>query len=667
MKSLRIGMLMCLMFFVGTSLARFVEVGGQVVMEAENYDSITPDADFPAITWQTWDQGTGPAAAVAGDASGGKYLHIENEANPSYDMVVGGEDAITKAARVSYNIEITTAGTYYLWARGVWPVDPGNTVWFSVDATAGHYATSQVSRDNTSNPRVWVWWSQAQDALPNTITLTPGSYTFSIHQRERRVNIDKLILTRTAPTGNPIAMTPALGPDETFVPDRGFAHTPVPVNGDNMVDSTAVTSVSWYSPLQDETGAVVGDPNIVSVNGYNVYFRTTEPNDATDTPKSTNQAGQSWTITPALAYDTTYYWRVDTSVTWDSNSFTGAGNTGIMKGVEWKFTTKPFYREATVKFDNVRTALTLLPAVLAPEVTLNTNPITSVTFTLLTDDFEYPAGANASVTNTTTNNQTPTATLTTDTVGKYKVKVAISDGITAAVEKIAEVMVYVDACAARKATAGWTVNYFDRDGDCLVDEATGDLSDFVLQWLDYTGMTQQMPYTKDGVLRTADIVIEAENVYDANNINYVSEPPLETTAGNPRIMTNDYASGGKNIGYTANTGGTFLAYQINVPTAGAYTVYVMNAFSGNSNGRSIAFGTVTPDGDPANDVINAYGSVILSNGTGTGGGPNYLTQYKLDSGTVTFTTAGPQIVRVTWVAGTGNGNADVDFIALKKN
>jgi hypothetical protein len=195
--------------------------------------------------------------------------------------------------------------------------------------------------------------------------------------------------------------------------------------------------------------------------------------------------------TPGLAYNSTYYWRVDTHVAWDSNSITG-NFTDVVQGRVWKFTTRPSYIAPTVTFNSVITTQPILPAALSATVTNNTETISSVTFTLQTADAMYPVGAIATLTNTTTNKQNPTATLSTDKAGTYKVKLAVFDGVTT-VEKLAEVVVYADACAAKKASpGGWTANYYDRNGNCLVQ-----MSDFAVlaqAWLDDTSLKAQATY-----------------------------------------------------------------------------------------------------------------------------------------------------------------------------
>jgi hypothetical protein len=269
---------------------------------------------------------------------------------------------------------------------------------------------------------------------------------------------------------------------------RGQAHTPVPVEfAAVFVPSTP--SISWYSPEQDKNGVVVDDPNL-TVTGYDVWLGTQEPNDVTGTPISTNQPGQSKTV--SLAYGSTYYWRIDTHVAWDSNSITG-NFTDLVKGRVWKFTTRPSYIAPTITtFNSVITTQPILPAALSATVANNTETISSVTFTLQTGDVFYPAGAIATLTNTTTNKQNPTATLTADKPGTYKVNLAVFDGVNT-VNKLAEVVIYTDACAAKKASpSGWTANYYDRNANCFVQ-----LSDFVplaVAWLNDTSLTAQMLY-----------------------------------------------------------------------------------------------------------------------------------------------------------------------------
>jgi len=431
------------------------------------------------------------------------------------------------------------------------------------------------------------------------------------------------------------------------VAQRGQAHTPVPTDWATLVDSTAVTSVSWYSPEQDENGAFKDDPNIVSVDGYKYLFGTAEPNEFTQ--PYTQTTAQNFPVT--LGYETTYKWRVDALVTWDSIAVTGKIN-DVIKGYVWKLTTKPFYTPPVLTFDGVVTLQSLLPAALSASVTGNTLPITSRTFTLLTGDVEYPAGAIAVLTDTTTNNLNPTATLTTDKAGKYKVKLVVSDGTTP-VEKIAEVLVYAstDDCAARKAAGGWDLirNYYDDNGNCKVT-----LVDFVplaRVWLNDTGIPSQQTYT--GAVNPYvpksifDARIEAESVSQTDP-NACSNYPITDATG---IRIADRAGaigGGKVLGWTVNGGvGEWAQYTINIPAAGTYDLHLYLGIPATAGG--LYFGTA------ANSTL--YGNVVIPVGTGVG---NYV--YQVYPGALTFTAAGPTVVRITW----NTQSSDLDWFTLVK-
>jgi hypothetical protein len=418
---------------------------------------------------------------------------------------------------------------------------------------------------------------------------------------------------------------------------RGQAHTPVPTDMATLIDPVTTTQVSWYSPEQDSSGAIKDDPNIVSVDGYKYWFGTVEPNEFTQTPITTT--AQNFPVT--LGYKTTYKWRVDTLVTWDSIAVTGKINDQI-KGYTWQFRTQ----DPTLIFNGVITTQSLLPAALSASVLGFANPITTATFTLLADDVEFPADANAILTNTTTNLQTPTATLNTDKAGKYKVKLVVTDGIDT-VEKIAEVLVYAgtDDCAAKKATGTWVKNYYDDNGSCDVD-----LNDFAVlarAWLNNTGYTTQQTYERAVSYVPQSIFnarIEAESVNQADP-NGCSNYPITDTNGIVIDIDPTAMGGGKNLGGTANG---FAQYTIIIPAAGTYDLHVYSQAS--SSGNVLSFGV---EGTPA-----LYGSVSGLPATGFAGNWHYT----VHPGALTFAAAGDTIVRITWNA----TSRDLDWFTLVK-
>jgi hypothetical protein len=357
-----------------------------------------------------------------------------------------------------------------------------------------------------------------------------------------------------------------------------------------------------------------------------------------------NTATQSYSV--SLIDGKAYDWKVDTRITWDSTLITGS-LTSVVPGRTWQFTTKSLYTVPSVTFNNVATILSLVPVNLSASVINNSKPITSVQFTLQTQDALYPTGAAAILTDMTVDKQTPTATLTTDKTGNYKVKLVVSDGIIN-VEKVMEVVVYpdADACAAMKA-AGWTANYYDRNSSCVVN-----LSDFVplaQAWLNNTGLLAQQTYTSTVFYFPKDIWdarIEAESVI-APDPNWISDYPITDGIG-IRVNADAAAMGGQTVlGYTGT--GSYAQYTINIPAAGTYDLHLNS--SAITAGGGLDFGTA--------DSQALYGSVTNLPGTGWS---NYF--YTVHPGALTFTSAGPTIVRITWTGTTAARN--LDWFALIK-
>ena len=181
-----------------------------------------------------------------------------------------------------------------------------------------------------------------------------------------------------------------------------------------------------------------------------------------------------------LEYYTTYYWQITT----DDGGAIEVSDT-------FSFTTVSAV-PVIAEFDNVRTALDLLPADLTSLVTDNDDNINGVSWTLLSDDFSYPAGAIASVTADSlfdfNSPLTTTASFTTDTSGWYVVQVGVTDGGGNSVTRNAAVQVFETTCELAIAQ-GEEFNEADVDENCDVDIA--DFAFIAEAWLDDINATSQ--------------------------------------------------------------------------------------------------------------------------------------------------------------------------------
>jgi hypothetical protein len=106
-----------------------------------------------------------------------------------------------------------------------------------------------------------------------------------------------------------------------------------------------------------------------------------------------------------------------------------------------------------------------------------------------------PDGAVASLQNANAANlYAPSVELVTNTAGTYKVRLTATDAANNMSERLAQVVVYADACAAAQAAPGWAgFNPMDFNQDCTVNLA--DLAAFSLQWLDDRGLAAQVTYS----------------------------------------------------------------------------------------------------------------------------------------------------------------------------
>jgi hypothetical protein len=196
--------------------ANYLEVGGSVVVEAEDYSAST------TVAGQSWQ------VLAAGDASGA-------EAMTTPDLGRSGA-ATTELPQLDYNIRFVTPGTYNVWVRGrsltgVPASGNSNSVHIGLDGT---FTTS----DNISNfQTTWSWYRSTLDGPTATVTVgSTGIHTLNIRMREDGFAVDKVYLT-TANVATPSGVGPAVSElsNPGFLEHGGF----VVFEAENYTDSIA--------------------------------------------------------------------------------------------------------------------------------------------------------------------------------------------------------------------------------------------------------------------------------------------------------------------------------------------------------------------------------------------------------------------------------------------
>ena len=169
----------------------FVETGGLVVVEAENYHERIDRSDHSWIENTDLDGFTGTAAMFA-DPDDGTQISTGNE---------------TTAPELVYDIDFSTTGDYFIWAR-VWADDGGdNSVHLGVDGAID--PLSRGARWNVTD--AWVWQELTRNTSSITYDIdTAGIHTLNLYMLEDGAYVDKILMTTDGgfvPTGD--------GPDES--------------------------------------------------------------------------------------------------------------------------------------------------------------------------------------------------------------------------------------------------------------------------------------------------------------------------------------------------------------------------------------------------------------------------------------------------------------------
>ena len=316
--------------------------------------------------------------------AGASWTTVEDEAALGGDCITGSSDlpAQTDENTRFYSFAMP-AGTYNLFVRLNLEVNNGGDDSFylsnnSLEESASTvdfngYTATDIDGNSMAGEGNFGWIRVHQSWSPSTIRTyvmsADGTAYFKVGPRENGLYLDAIAFVPEAD-----AATVTTAELDKAVLDsriiRGAATNPVPEADSATVDSETTTAVTWTAP---------SDPNIASISGYDVYFGT-DPNVLVNSPSSVTTES----LSVSLDFTTTYYWRVDTNIVWDSNEITGGSLSQTIASEIWNFTTLSEDTVPVVAANDVLTSLELLPDALAGTVDdLGEGDIASITWEVI--------------------------------------------------------------------------------------------------------------------------------------------------------------------------------------------------------------------------------------------------------------------------------------------
>jgi hypothetical protein len=165
-----------------------------------------PDSSSPAIVEENGhvefeaEQFTAKASG-SGEASDADWLSVSDsgvsggtamEVVPNDGVNVGDS---TDGARLDYDVEFNTTGTYYIWVRMRGPSGTDDSVHAGLDGNPASYGGGGI----TDNSGDWVWqnrvgWSADGDRVTVDVNST-GIHTVNVWMREDGTQVDEILLT----------------------------------------------------------------------------------------------------------------------------------------------------------------------------------------------------------------------------------------------------------------------------------------------------------------------------------------------------------------------------------------------------------------------------------------------------------------------------------------
>jgi PKD repeat protein len=161
----------------------FIEADGTVVFEAESYfENITRSGD-------TWTEVTDPAG-FSGEAA--------MQALPD-DGTRLRDNLPTTSPEMTFDIDFTTTGTYYVWVRA-WALDiRSKGVFVGIDGDVAGGVAAGGNGSWSDGVGEWTWSNVGRLPTPVSIEVSDGGvHTFQVFMGDDGLILDKIILTTDA-------------------------------------------------------------------------------------------------------------------------------------------------------------------------------------------------------------------------------------------------------------------------------------------------------------------------------------------------------------------------------------------------------------------------------------------------------------------------------------
>ena len=207
---------------------------GSVVIEVEHYSRKI--------------DGTGPLDGYAwvhqtdGGSVGDGYM----QALPNNNIDLS-ERFIVNSPRLSYDIDFDTAGTYYLWIKGIGIDVLSNNIYFGLDGQVPYGDQNDIAELAQDDDFTWLSDSNEGDRLTIFIPST-GVHTLDIWMNEDGVKLDRLLLT-------PDYFYVLIDPPESI----DFSMLDSDLNNDgniNLLDFTLIAN-SWATNWYETVGPIL--------------------------------------------------------------------------------------------------------------------------------------------------------------------------------------------------------------------------------------------------------------------------------------------------------------------------------------------------------------------------------------------------------------------------